>query len=523
MKISLIFIFSLIFNTFSETKIYYYDKCDSSYTSFIDAIKSVGVTLTYSSTLYHIAKLNSIEKENFYYVIDYYPFKAHFDQEVNDYLLKLLKAGKLISYIDNYLPIEEIKKNFKNEDDFYGTKDALMTICEYLLENSYMKAPFIAALLAIIDYTQKFGKLEYYKENPISITEISLNELNNSNKYIYKLGCFEWEGEDAKKLVELYLEESQGKDKIEMKQIILAEAKMIVNYLLTNDGAKYDYDYWNDIVEKKNDKYTESVYYSAKIFAQANIYTSCDCWCPKSGVIDKIYKIMTESNHSEERKKTVELKERVFQLTKDLFGYEINFTGEMEGEIVAPYGKISIKIFEKIKFEKKGYIKYIIENNELKKIDFNTNIDIIDNIISKIKDALNGKIQLLSLNEINKKMEKSISNANIYVNYIFPFTLEYAVIFTSKLDGYSEGETGVIYTITYNKNKLLEEVLKNLWKENIFSDLFAKALDFLTDGYEKLLDFLRENADAFSLINILMIIISLGLAFVTGGATPLPI
>ena len=195
----------------------------------------------------------------------------------------------------------------------------------------------------------------------------------------------------------------------------------------------------------------------------------------------------------------------------------------MEREIVAPYGKISIKIFEKIKFEKKGYIKYIIENNELKKIDFNTNIDIIDNIISKIKDALNGKIQLLSLNEINKKMEMSISNANIYVNYIFPFTLEYAVIFTSKLDGYSEGETGVIYTITYNKNKLLEEVLKNLWKENIFSDLFAKALDFLTDGYEKLLDFLRENADAFSLINILMIIISLGLAFVTGGATPLPI
>lgn len=163
MKISFIFIFSLIFNTFSETKIYYYDKCDSSYTSFIDAIKSVGVTLTKLSTLYYIAKLNSIEKEDFYYVRDYYPFKAHFDQDVNDYLLNLLKAGKLISYIDNYLPIEEIKKNFKNENDFYGTKDALMTICEYLLENSYMKAPFIAGLLAIIDHTKKFGKLEYKK------------------------------------------------------------------------------------------------------------------------------------------------------------------------------------------------------------------------------------------------------------------------------------------------------------------------------------------------------------------------
>ena len=38
---------------------------------------------------------------------------------------------------------------------------------EYLLENSNMKTPFIAALLAILDYTNNFGKIKYCegKEN----------------------------------------------------------------------------------------------------------------------------------------------------------------------------------------------------------------------------------------------------------------------------------------------------------------------------------------------------------------------
>ena len=70
MKVLLIFIFLLIFDVFS--KIYYYDKCDPSYTSFMDAIKSVGVKPRLILYIKSIAKLNSVQKEDFIYIEDYY-------------------------------------------------------------------------------------------------------------------------------------------------------------------------------------------------------------------------------------------------------------------------------------------------------------------------------------------------------------------------------------------------------------------------------------------------------------------
>ena len=87
MKASLLIISTLIFNVFSINKIYYYDKCDPSYTSFMDAKKSVGIN---GMTVFHIksiAKLNGVQKEDFIYVQNYYPFNLYFDPEVNDYLL----------------------------------------------------------------------------------------------------------------------------------------------------------------------------------------------------------------------------------------------------------------------------------------------------------------------------------------------------------------------------------------------------------------------------------------------------
>ena len=63
----------------------------------------------------------------------------------------------------------------------------------------------------------------------------------------------------------------------------------------------------------------------------------------------------------------------------------------MEAVINLPNAKISIKIFDNIKFEKNGLIKYNKENNELKKIDLNYAIDIIDDLVSILKDALKGK------------------------------------------------------------------------------------------------------------------------------------
>ena len=94
-----------------------------------------------------------------------FPFDKYLCPEVDKYLLNLLKKGKLISYIDKYLPIEEIKRNFKNTDDFYQNKNILATMCSYFLKNSNMKTPFIAAILGILDYTKNFGKLQYHGED----------------------------------------------------------------------------------------------------------------------------------------------------------------------------------------------------------------------------------------------------------------------------------------------------------------------------------------------------------------------
>ena len=521
MKVSLLFISILISNVFSITKIYYYDKCDPSYTSFMDARKSVGIIEWTTSHLISIAKLNSAPKEDFMYKSDKYPFNLYMDPEVDDYLLNLLKKGKLISYIDNYLPIEEIRRNFENTHDFYQNKNILVTMCSYFLQNSNMKTPFIAAILGILDYTKNFGKLQYHGENSEFVgkivTQIPLKDLKELNASNYRIGCLEWKDEDAQKLLELYLEVGKGSNNLSMEQVALAEAKMIVNDLLTNEKRKIQYDRWNDIIEWKNERYHD---HPAKYYAQYFLdLSSCRVICPDDKTIDKIYKIITEPpDYSEQKRKIIELKEKVYKMTNDLFGVEITYSDELAVEkINLPYGEISIKILHDIKFEKKGIINYIIENNKIKSIDFSFNDDMIDNFLNKIKEAAKGKFQIILLNDFHKKMEQSINNANIYINYIFPSTLELAVEFSSKLDKNIKQDSVVIYTITFKQNNLYKEVIKNLYETNAYK--------YIQDGFEKVLEFLKDNFFyEYSLINLLLILIGLGVAGVTGGAVaPIPI
>ena len=77
--------------------------------------------------------------------------------------------------------------------------------------------------------------------------------------------------------------------------------------------------------------------------------------CPYSNTIDKIYKIITTpSEYSEQKKKIIEFKEKVYKLTDDLFGVKITYSEELAVEkIYFPYGEISIQLFYDIKFEKK--------------------------------------------------------------------------------------------------------------------------------------------------------------------------
>ena len=180
---------------------------------------------------------------------------------------------------------------------------------------------------------------------------------------------------------------------------------MIVNDFLTNEKRKNEYNRWNDIIEFKHERYHD---HPAKFYALyfLGLYSSCRVRCPDSNTIDKIYKIITTpSEYSEQKKKIIEFKEKVYKLTDDLFGVKITYSEELAVEkIYLPYGEISIQLFYDIKFEKKGIINYNIENHEIKSIDFNYNNDMMDKILNQIEEALKGKFQIVSLNDLNKKM-----------------------------------------------------------------------------------------------------------------------
>ena len=137
----------------------------------------------------------------------------------------------------------------------------------------------------------------------------------------------------------------------------------------------------------------------------------------------------------------------------------------------------------------------------------------MDTILNQIEEALKGKFQIVSLNDLNKKMQRSIVNANVYMNYIFPSTIEFVVKFSSKFDINFEHASVVIYTITLKERNLCREVVPNLVHENVFSEAFSKAYIFIQEGFEKFLEFLKDNFfNEYSLINLLLILIGLAIA-----------
>ena len=149
----------------------------------------------------------------------------------------------------------------------------------------------------------------------------------------------------------------------------------------------------------------------------------------------------------------------------------------------------------------------------------------MDTILNQIEEALKGKFQIVSLNDLNKKMQRSIVNANVYMNYIFPSTIEFVVKFSSKFDINFEHASVVIYTITLKERNLCREVVQNLVQKNVFSEALSKAYIFIQEGIEKVLEFLKDNFfNIYSLLNLLLILIGLGIAGVTGvPVVPIPI
>jgi hypothetical protein len=157
-----------------------------------------------------------------------------------------------------------------------------------------------------------------------------------------KIGCLSWESQKADDLVELYLNETNGNEKIEMEYVVIAETKMIIKELILKKESLY-YD-WSNRTECRN-----MLYFNGSAEAFAYVYTSNYDRKYKE-ISQTIFKIMTESeNDSQEKYELSEMKKRVEKLTKDLFGFEIIFTNDYEGTILFPNGKLTFTIFNNLK------------------------------------------------------------------------------------------------------------------------------------------------------------------------------
>ena len=247
-------IFTLLLNV-CLSSVTYYKACSSSYTSLVDALKSIGVDSSFSNRK-SIAALNGISN-----------YSGTASQ--NNSLLTLLKQGKLIKSKDSGSSDSgsgtgtnsDYMKRLQSSSSFSDKKSTLVAMGNVLLNLGYEPA-FVAGVLGNIYAEGKVGYFESsnYKSNPSAeptylkymdqnysyrtkysgkvVTDVSLSELKNLmtslardnwNKGKFGLGCVQWTGDRTKTLVDLYVSYAKGSDRISLAQATQAEAEMIGN------------------------------------------------------------------------------------------------------------------------------------------------------------------------------------------------------------------------------------------------------------------------------------------------------
>ena len=263
----------------------YYPSCNSSIQSIVDGLKQIGVDSS-KANRDKIANLNGISN-----------YSGSPDQ--NTTLLNLLKSGKLIkskgetssSNSNSNLSNEDMIKNIENSGQF-GKKTNAMGIIGRLLFNHGYEKSFVAGLLANIYHEGDFGYFESskYVSNPKAkpkylkimddnydyankysgkiVTEVNLKELKalsdklKSDKWQngkFGLGTIQWTGERTGPLVDLYVEEANGSEKISLNQVIAAEGKLIIKELKSN--YSYIHDNWKN--NHENNLCSEQAAYDA--------------------------------------------------------------------------------------------------------------------------------------------------------------------------------------------------------------------------------------------------------------------
>ena len=277
----------------SEPLIVYYSACDSSYISFVDALKSIGEDSSYANRK-KIAEINGIS--------DYSGTSAQ-----NLELLDKLKKGELIKSIsqtdaktqsqieaqienketqevkdeDSIIPFQTlysqieindmIKKLEESSLENEKKKSTLIIMAPVLLNYGF-ELSFVAGVLGNIYSEGEIGKFENsnYVSNPTLIPNY-LKYMNDnysylqkySNKYIYDLslseikalleelekngwkgkfglGCVQWTGDRTLNLVNYYLKETGNKDEITFEQACSSESKLIIWELSNSYKGVYD-------------------------------------------------------------------------------------------------------------------------------------------------------------------------------------------------------------------------------------------------------------------------------------------
>ena len=306
----------------------YYPPCSPSEVSIADALTKLGADGSYSNRK-KIAIINGISD-----------YKGTAQQNIH--LLNLLKQGKLIKEKnesesspkkeENNLNNEDnstygqMLQNIQNSGQFGNKSDALIKIGELLFKKGYKKA-FIAGLLANIYHEGNFGYFESskYVKNPGAkpgylkimdekydyankysgkcVTEVSLTELknlidelqnNNWKNGKFGLGVIQWTGGRTAALVNLYLEVANGNNYINMDQVILAEGKMLISELNSNQ-YKNIYENWKE--NNNNDIDSENAAYDAgaKICQKYEIpYDTQNQAIKRGNTAKNIYRIMIQ-------------------------------------------------------------------------------------------------------------------------------------------------------------------------------------------------------------------------------------
>lgn len=223
--------------------------------------------------------------------------------------------------------------------------------------------------------------------------------------------------------------------------------------------------------------------------------------------IDLIYQLITGKSEISFYDRVLDLKERVVEITKTVFGLEISTT-DVDKTVYFPNGRVSIKLETKYKIAKDGMIKFNIENYKLGKTEYSTGCDEIDRIIEQLKKFKEGKIKIDYIKVFLSKLEKEEDIVDVYMNFNYvTLEFEYVIELNGKFNEYYSYDAEIIYKFHFNDFNP-QEVIATVpaLSRGTASQIIASALKVFEDKMTEVLVYLQNNfRNLFNLFMQIMI------------------